>query len=337
MPCYNPIIAFARTPPGERKREIVFATEADKERNMIDRNGHIYGEKLSIPCGQCLGCRLEYSRQWAIRCALEAKQWPENYFVTLTYDPEHVPIREHAQFDPDTGEVMEHNAVMTLRPTDLQKFIKRLRTNFMREYGHTGIRFFACGEYGSQNDRPHYHLILFNCPFEDLKLDHVQDGFAYFRSAMLEKTWPYGMSIVTEFTYQTAAYVARYMLKKHKGRDRDYYDRKGIEPEFTRCSRRPGLGREYYETHKGEMYDWDNLFLSIGDGKVLQTTPPKYFDRLMAEDDPDTLDANKERRKGLAERTMRTRLESTSLGLENYLKVCENNKFLSISHLARNV
>lgn len=333
MPCYHPLTAVGVKNRVDGKMTVLFPKKKPVEELLKQANA----EQLQIPCGQCLGCRLEYSRQWAIRCCLEAKQWSCNYFVTLTYDPVHVPLRDHFKVDENTGEVMEHETVMTLKPDDLQKFIKRLRTNFQREYGHTGIRFFACGEYGSLNDRPHYHLILFNCPFEDLKLDHVSDGFAYFRSAMLEKTWPYGMSIVTDFSFQTAGYVARYMLKKHKGLDRDYYEKKGIEPEFTRCSRRPGLGKDYYDAHKDDMYKWDNLFVSIGNGKVLNTTPPRYFDRLMVEDNPETLAEQKERRKGLAERTMRSRLESTSLGLENYLKVCENNKSLSISHLARTI
>lgn len=333
MPCYHPITAVGVRNRADGKMTVLFPKNKPAEELVKEANGEI----LHIPCGQCLGCRLEYSRQWAIRCCLEAKQWSCNYFVTLTYDPEHVPIREHFNVDKSTGDVIKSETVMTLNPSDLQKFIKRLRINFQREYGHTGIRFFACGEYGAKNARPHYHLILFNCPFQDLKLDRVSGGFAYYRSALLEKTWPYGMSIITDFSFQTAGYVARYMLKKHKGKDTSYYESHGIEPEFTRCSRRPGLGKDYYELHKDEIYRFDNLYVGIGGGKTLLTAPPKYFDRLFELEEPDILAELKERRKDKSERSMANCLASTSLGLENYLKVCENNKSLSISHLSRNI
>lgn len=132
---------------------------------------------------------MEYSRQWAVCCALEAKQWQHNYFVTLTYDDFNVPLREHCKVDKFTGEVTDLNNVMTLLPDHLKAFLKRLRTNAERQLDHQGIRFFACGEYGPLNMRPHYHLILFNCPLPDLVLEKYANGYAYYRSAFLEKTW----------------------------------------------------------------------------------------------------------------------------------------------------
>ena len=91
---------------------------------------------IQVPCGKCLECRIQHARAWADRCVVEAKQYDDNYFVTLTYDDAHLPAKN------------------SLVPDDLQKFMKRLRKHFP----NNKIRFFACGEYGDTSWRPHYHL-----------------------------------------------------------------------------------------------------------------------------------------------------------------------------------
>jgi len=73
------------------------------------------GHPLELPCGQCIGCRLERSRQWAIRCVHEASMHENNCFITLTYAPEYLP--------PDGG----------LIKSDFQKFIKRLRKSIFKK------------------------------------------------------------------------------------------------------------------------------------------------------------------------------------------------------------
>ena len=105
---------------------------------------------VEVPCGKCLECRIQYARAWADRCVLEAKQYKYNYFVTLTYDDEFLPNRN------------------SLEPKDLQLFIKRLRKHYAKKYPDLKIRFLASGEYGDKSWRPHYHIILFNCPIDDL-------------------------------------------------------------------------------------------------------------------------------------------------------------------------
>ena len=184
MACYHPLTAYGKVDTYTGKMKIGFPNDMFPASWYEERGA----EKLKLPCGNCVGCRLEYSRQWAIRCFFEAKQWKHNYFVTLTYNDENVPIRQHAKVDKDTGEVMSLHDVMTLKPTDFTLFVKRLRTNMQRLSGHQGIRFFGCGEYGPLNMRPHYHLILFNCPLDDLKVDKVENGYVYYRSAFLEKS-----------------------------------------------------------------------------------------------------------------------------------------------------
>lgn len=340
MPCYHPITAFARTPLGSTKKEIVFPL-ADGLDHMWS-NGHLYNEKLKLPCGQCLGCRLEYSRQWAMRCFFEAKQWQHNYFVTLTYNGEHVPIKPRS-IDADTGEVLDPSPVMTLVPDDLKGFLKRLRENFRHKFGHTGIRFFACGEYGPLHARPHYHLILFNCPLNDLDFQKAENGYVYYTSSLIDKAWcdksgnSLGFTTVTDFSFETAAYVARYMLKKHKGKDAKFYEDAGIVPEFTRCSRRPGLAYQYFENNKHNIYNFDEVVFNKGNGQVLKCQPPKYYDRLFDIDNPEELAMIKDKRKRFAERAMAKQLSNTDVPEQQYLCVKENNKALSVQSLKRSL
>lgn len=332
MACYHPLKAIrTNTVLESGKRKIVFWKDGMDE-NAVIASGC---EVIQLPCGQCLGCRLEYSRQWAIRCALEAKQWKHNYFVTLTYDEEHVPLREHMTVDSRTGEITDIETVMTLLPRDLQLFIKRLRTNAVREYNTDNIRFFACGEYGPLNMRPHYHLILFNCPLPDLVVDKYNDGYTYYRSKFLEKTWNKGFVLVTDFSFDTAAYVARYMLKKHKGKDGDFYEKRGIVPEFTRCSRKPGIAKSYLDENTDFIYNYDQVIVVNGKGSPVRCKPPKYFDRIFDGQNPELLDSIKSKRRATAQNSTALALSHTDLDEETYLTVKENNKLLSIRSLER--
>ena len=162
MPCYHPIPAY-RSPRcldlKSGKPKIFF-----KEIQVKAWPGY---ESFEVPCGQCIGCRLERSRQWAMRCCHEASLYDLNCFITLTYDPEHLP--------PDGSLVLDH----------FQRFMKRLRKRF-----GSGIRFFHCGEYGEKFARPHYHACLFNFDFPDKVLYTIRDEIRLYRSAILEELWP---------------------------------------------------------------------------------------------------------------------------------------------------
>lgn len=324
MPCYHPLHAYAVLDEETGKRRLrFFKKRPDGELITEDTKDNI----LQVPCGQCIGCRLEYSRQWAMRCVLEAKQWEHNYFVTLTYDDAHLTMNEHHVVDEDTGEVIDSEYVPTLVPNELSAFVKRLREVMRREYDKTYIRFFGCGEYGDESRRPHFHIILFNCPLPDLQFYSAHEGYVYYKSAIIDRCWEQrGMTLISDFSFDTARYVAKYMLKKHKGLDRDFYDLNGIAPEFTRCSRRPGIGREYYEAHKEDIYKYDSLVFPGGYGKVVRSTPPKYFDRLFGEEDAETIAAIKAGRKDSAEWSMIQTLDNTSLAVDDYLEVLEQNR-----------
>lgn len=208
---------------------------------------------LKIPCGQCIGCRLERSRQWAIRCVHEASLWPHNCFVTLTYNNDNLP------------------AGGTLVKRDVQLFLKRLRKHF----GGQKIRFYMCGEYGDQLQRPHYHLILFNLNFVDKKLYKVNHGYPLYTSETLSRLWPFGYHTIGDVTFETCAYTARYILKKVNG-DMASEHYHGRLAEYTCMSRKPGIAHDWYETWKDDVYPHDYVIIRGG----IKCRPPRYYDHL---------------------------------------------------------
>ena len=237
---------------------------------------------LVIPCGQCRGCRLERSRQWAVRCLHEAQLWPSNCFITLTYAPEFLP--------PNGSLVLSH----------FQKFLKRLR----KKYG-ANIRFFHCGEYGSKLQRPHYHACLFNFDFDDKKLWKVKNGQKLFTSASLSSLWPYGWSTVGSVSFESAAYVARYILKKVNGDlAEDHYstiDCDGVvgsrRPEYVTMSRRPGIASGWFEKYGSDVYPSDQVIVR---GRPCR--PPRFYDNRLKLSDPDTFEIIHAKRLKLAKK-----------------------------------
>lgn len=297
-------------------------------------------EVIPIPCGRCIGCRLDYSKEWANRCLLEMQYHERNCFVTLTYDDFHVP---HSRFvSPDDGCLVD---VLSLRSRDFQLFIKRLRKHF----SDLGIRFFGCGEYGDDTLRPHYHVVLFGVDFDDKEfLKKSTTGFDIFSSPTLTRLWsfpssrdegshtpvtPAGIATVQACTYETCAYTARYVMKKLKGQESEFYKEMHIEPPFVRMSRRPGLGRQYYDDHP-DLYNRSSIHVSTLDGgKSFQ--PPKYFDRLLQDDDPELYEVTKYVRKFSADQSQQARLANTDLDYLGYLNLCNENLQSKIKSLKR--
>lgn len=225
---------------------------------------------LTLPCGQCVGCRLERSRQWAIRCVHEASLHKDNCFITLTYAPEHLP------------------ADNSLNYRDFQLFMKRLRKRFP----DSKIRFYMCGEYGENFGRPHFHACLFNWNFPDRKLFFTsKHGDKVYRSDTLEELWPFGLCSIGEVTFKSAAYVARYIMKKVTGKaafhhyhevDEDGVSRETMRtPEFTKMSLKPGIGSDWFDKYKSDVYPHDYVIVN---GKKVK--PPRYYDKKYAVSDP---------------------------------------------------
>lgn len=345
MSCTRPLFSYWRT-DSLGVRDKVFAK--DHSAPFIQKDGHIFSEKIELPCGQCAACRLEYSRQWAVRCSLEAEQWEYNYFVTLTYNDAHVPYNTFEYIDFYTGEV-DSDFALTLVPEDLQKFLKRLRINFKRKYGFPsdnspGVRFFACGEYGSKNKRPHYHLCLFNCPLPDLEVEgHNFRGDVYYSSEFVNDSWSdkngdsIGFVTIGELNFDTCAYVARYMMKKHKGQTADYYKNHHIAPEFSRMSLKPGIARLYFDKNSGKIYEYDQIIITGSDGKAKRVRPPRYYDHLYDIFSPEDLKRVKAKRIESGKNARKQIEERTSLKRTDYLKVSEENLLSRIKSLQRNL
>jgi hypothetical protein len=232
---------------------------------------------VSIPCGQCIGCRLERSRQWAVRCVHEASLHERNCFITLTYDPDHLP--ENGTL------VMEH----------FQLFMKRLR----KEFG-AGIRFFHCGEYGEKQGRPHYHAALFNFDFPDkVFLRRTPRGDVCWSSASLQRLWGKGRTELGSLTFESAAYIARYITKKQLGKGAQaHYE--GRKPEYTTMSRKPGIGKGWLEKWTADVYPVDRVVLKRG-GRMIEMRPPRFYDVSFELDDPETFATVKRNRKRAAE------------------------------------
>ncbi len=258
MPCFFPLTAYrSKIPNPTGKRSLVF--------NKKYAWAPLLDFPVTLPCRQCVGCRLERSRQWAIRCSHEAQLYENNAFITLTFNDQHLP--------PDKSLDVRH----------FQLFIKRLR----KKYG-PNIRFFHCGEYGPVHARPHYHACLFNHDFLDKKPWKISNGHTVYRSASLEGLWScpktkssYGYSSTAAVTFHSAAYVARYIMKKITGdAASDHYefvDQYGEihqrKPEYTTMSRRPGIGKSWLDQYQSDVYPHDFVVMN---GKKMR--PPAYYD-----------------------------------------------------------
>lgn len=250
-------------------------------------------EAVLVPCGKCRGCTIQRSRDWANRLMLEKQLYHDDecWFLTLTYDEFHVPT----VMNPVSG-----TTEMTLRSDHCSWFMKRLR-----EFsGIDGIRFYAAGEYGEHTKRPHMHICLFGLPKELLDLEETgksPKGFLYYKSPLIEKSWsvdgyPLGHHGIAPMTWETCAYVARYCTKKIGGLKDDVYSSLGIEREFSRMSRRPGIGRVYYDRNAKEIFEEDKITISTPRGGR-SFRPPRYYDKLYDLDSPEELEALKEKRK----------------------------------------
>lgn len=288
-----------------------------------------------IPCGQCLECRLNKAKEWAFRCVKEAKYHKNNIMITLTYDDEHIPTAE--SINEETGEI-ETN--YTLKYEDYQKFMKKLKKKLEpkfkkprkkdfetfeefktadEEYKELvkkhSIRFYCCGEYGSDKEyidtkgntrkgtkRPHFHAILFNCEFPDMKpwrmsvTEWSKEKNMLYRSEILDKLWKKGHAELNEVNFETCRYVAGYITKKYKGElaKKNYY-KKNIVPPDTWMSRRPGIAKLFYEDNKEKFFKEMPLYAVTKKG--LKKVKSRYFDKQMEKDDEEKYLEIKEKRK----------------------------------------
>lgn len=271
MTCYYPLKGYRSLFPGKSGKHAICFGELS---NNVD-----LGSPLQVPCGQCIGCKLEYSRQWALRCYHEASLYKSNCFITLTYSSEHLPVN------------------MSVDKKEFSRFMKKLR----KKYGEK-IRFFHCGEYGEMLGRPHYHACIFNFDFPDKVLwKQTPRGDRIYTSAALDKLWGKGFCTLGDVTFESAAYVARYVVKKITGeRAKEHYtyiDTSTGEfferaKEYTLMSRRPGIGKPWLDKFLTDVYPDDFV---VARGRKMK--PPRYYDVLYEQMSPAEQLLIKEKRK----------------------------------------
>lgn len=283
MSCLYPLQAWVA--PGRTKN--------GKTRIVFQRSKGYSDREISLPCGQCVSCRLERSRQWAMRCYHESKLYEENSFITLTYNDLFIP--------KDGSLDLRH----------FQLFMKRLRKKYEKKDAQgkvVPIRFFHCGEYGEHTFRPHYHACLFNFDFPDKKFICTSKGNKVYRSEDLDFLWGMGNTSIGEVSFESAAYVARYIMKKVTGEEAQEYWYEGRTPEYVTMSRRPGIGKEWLKKYVRDVYTNDYVVIN---GKKMK--PPVFYDKAFEEFNKEELRAVKARRKPV----YRNREEKRKYLLEN--------------------
>lgn len=239
-------------------------------------------KSVTTPCKKCIECRLEYSRQWAVRLTQEQALHDTSSFLTLTYDDENLPEGQTL--------VMDH----------VSEFLKNLRASLAYEE-EKKVRFYACGEYGEKFQRPHYHMILFGEDFQKdrYEIERSDKDEQQWQSPSLTQLWGRGRAVIGTCTFESAAYVARYVTKKISGEGQHAHY--GVRsPESARMSRRPGIGRDWFEKNKIDLINHDNI---ISRGRKMR--PPQTYDRWLR----DTAQLEYEKIKAAREEAALTRIQ----------------------------
>ncbi len=293
MPCYSPLKGWKHAITG----------------GLTFKKGESAATRMEVACGQCLGCRLDYSRMWSMRIVHEHELVRElggsSSFVTLTYDDEFMP--EGWSLTPSGA-------------SDFQLFMKRLR-----KANDQKIRYFMVGEYGDlcrhskpgvevrAEDcefccvgRPHYHAILFNKTFEDLEVCGRGRDVDYFTSKELQRVWGKGFVQVGEVNVKTAGYTARYCLKKDTGEKAAAFYQNitpdgeihRVQQEYATMStgRKPdgGIGYRWFQKYKSDCFPSDEVPVP-GLGVVKKV--PRYYADVFEADEPETLEEVKAARR----------------------------------------
>lgn len=195
--------------------------------------------QMHVPCGHCVSCRIAHSREWAVRLIHEMGYYDSAVFCTLTYNDENLP------------------SDLSLDKSELQKFFKRLRKGLDQK-----IKYYASGEYGERNDRPHYHCIIL--------------GLSPLDKSLIERAWPYGFVHCGSVTYDSARYVADYVFKRYDGemRRRVYGDRQ--EPFQLQSL---GVGKRYAEDNAEQIVSRLDITV-FGDHVGI----PRYYKRVLGLD-----------------------------------------------------
>lgn len=288
MPCYRPNPALQRFSSSTNKwlkPKIYYPTSVNDDKSrvfpsfkrsqseiLVTQSGFRSGDEwklTTLPCGKCFGCRCDNSREWALRIMHERRYHSHNYFITLTYAPEHLPRFSDLNYD------------------DLQKFFYKARHEFQEK--NFPFKYFACGEYGDVNLRPHYHFCAFDFKIDDLRPYTKVQGHWYYLSDTLRDCWGKGHVVIGSLDWDSASYVPRYVTKKMHGQTLRYMD--AYDPDtgevypytVERGFQSKGLGKDWYLDHEDEVWNQDAVLFK---GEY-QIKPPRYYFKQLQKSDPD--------------------------------------------------
>jgi len=231
-----------------------------------------------VGCKQCVWCRLARSREVAMRIMHEMRYHRESWFFTLTYDDEHLP-------QSCCGPTLDRKRITRFRK-DVYQCDAR---DFFPEF-----KSFVVGEYGDVGQRPHYHGIAFvDFPWQVMEVEKSKTGVRQYVCAELTRLWKEGRHRISKVNFELAAYAARYALKKVTGKksDRHYGGRR---EEFSSWCH--GLGSEYFEEFRGDVYPADECIITRADGKRVPILPPTIYDRWLEKIDPEGLKKVRDKR-----------------------------------------
>jgi len=269
MPCFNPKDAWLANGCNWKKYE-----EGKHCKPVFTQpRNHKSFSKVQLPCGQCIGCRMTRARHWSIRVMNEAKMHKRNSFITLTYNDENLPENQ------------------SLCPADVTAFVKKLRKAL---HPHK-IKTFGGMEYGDKKGRPHYHLIIFGEDFTfDTKFYKWKKGNALFTSKTLSDAWGKGFCSVGSLTYDSAIYVCKYVTKSKTSYESDHKYTKMIDGQKVKVipegsvamSRRPGIGKTWFEKFFNDIFPFDKMRV-----KNHEVQPPRYYTKLYKKLDPQKCNA----------------------------------------------
>jgi len=287
MPCTNPKTAYEIIGETTKRGKKVIVWYRPDEKPY---------QELKIACRNCTKCRSKRSQEWAIRCYHESQLHDENSFITLTYDDEYLPYGR------------------TLVKSHPQKFVRALRQKLNRDENRPEkIRYLMAAEYGTEKNRPHYHFIIFGYVPADRKFEYSNGDNRYYSSRLIEKLWGMGHVQVCDTSPATMKYVAGYVEKKRdhqKAQDVNpntglkYYERLisetgeiiDLEPEYGTMSLKPGIGADWFQKFKSDVYPDDFI---VSKGGIINAVPG-YYDTLLERSDPEQYEQIREARKAKA-------------------------------------
>lgn len=307
---------------------------------------------IRVPCyNKCIGCIESRQKEWACRIMLELEKGEESYMITLTYNDTYLPVINEIECQ---GNIFYDDGTWNsyLNYEHAKKFIKDFQNWQAYKFGIRGIRYYGCGEYGSEgeriygNGRAHFHIIFIGChiPKEILKVHSISTNGEYlYECEKLEEIWDYkGFVSVTEVNYQVARYVAGYVQKKefkfNKKEQYEYftnkelfYARRGQTPEKCFMSTRNTIGKDFYLENNQKFFEDGYIFINGAKQQILPANIPRIYNRWLEGENELQYEKVKEQKRIAAERNTKNKLAQTSLNLKEQLEVEERSKLDKMS------